>query len=125
MSHMNKPLVDLSFEMCRQYLKSSVPPCIASVDTPTHYESMAVNGESKHLFGYVVAHQHVVTLGFNEEIPEEDFKQLIPERLRNMMNHNHRRLEIRNVEVDDLRQDIQDACNQLLYYYNQKGWTQV
>lgn len=125
MSHMNKPLVDLSFEMCRQFLKSSVPPCTSTVDTPTHYESTAIKGEEKHLFGYVVAHEHVVTLGFNEEIPESDFKELIPERLRNMMNHNHRRLEIRNAEVDGLRQDIQDACEKLLYYYNQIGWTQI
>lgn len=125
MSHMNKPQVDQSFEICRQFLKSAVPPCTATVDTPTHYECMAINGEMKHLFGYVVAHQHVITLGFNVEIPEEDFKKLIPERLRNMMDHNHRRLEIRNVEVLDLRQDIQDACNQLLYYYNQIGWTQI
>ena len=124
MSEMNKPRVSKSFEMIRQYLKSSVPPCTATIDTPTHYESVAINKDQKHLYGFCVAHHDVVTVGFNEEIPETDLKQLIPERLRRMMNE-HRRLEIRETEVHDLRQDIQDACNQLLYYYNEKNWTTI
>ena len=122
MSNSNKPHVDLSFDMIRQYIKSSVPPCEVASDTPTHYEAVAVNGDQKHLFAYVVAHQHVVTLGFSTDISDADFRELIPERLRKMMNE-HRRLEIHNAHVDDLREDIQDACEQLLYYYNQKGWT--
>lgn len=122
MSHLNKPLVNQSFEIVRQYIKSSVPPCEASADTPTHYEAVAINGNQKHLFAYVVAHEHVVTLGFSTEISDNDLKQLISSRLREMMNE-HRRLEIRDAHVADLRQDIQDACEKLLYYYNEKGWT--
>ncbi len=122
MSNSYKPHVDLSFDMIRQFIKSSVPPCEAITDTPTHYESVAINGDQKHLFAYVVAHEHVVTLGFNTEIPEKDLKQLVPETLIKMMNE-HRRIEIRNAHVDDLRKDIQDAIEQLLYYYNEKGWT--
>ena len=123
MSHANKPNVGLAFKMCRQYFKSAVPPCIATVDTPTHYEVTAVDAaQDKRLFGYCVAHESALTIGFNEQIPEEDFKKLIPERLRNMMEHKHRRLEIRDSLVDELARDIRDACNQLLYYYNQNNW---
>ncbi len=122
MSHLNKPLVSQSFEIVRQYLKSSVPPCVATVDTPTHFEAVAVNGDEKHVYGYVVAHEHVITLGFCTEISDKDFKELIPIGLRARMN-DHRRLEIREAHVSDLRQDIQDACEKLLYYYNEKGWT--
>ena len=122
MSHLNKPLVPQSFEIVRQYLKSSVPPCVATVDTPTHFEAVAINGDEKHLYGYVVAHEHVITLGFSTEISDSDFRELFSSRLRAMMN-DHRRLEIREAHVADLRQDIQDACEHLLYYFNQKGWT--
>ena len=122
MSNSNKPHVNLSFEMIRQFIKSAVPPCEASADTSTHYEAIAVNGDQKHVFAYVVAHEHVVTLGFSTDISDDDFVELIPERLRKMMN-NHRRLEIHNAHVDELRKDIQDSCEQLLYYYTQKDWT--
>ena len=105
MSHTNKPEVNLSFDMIRQYIKSSVPPCEVIADTPTHYESAAIVGDQKHVFAYVVAHQHVVTVGFGTDISDKDFHQLIPERLRKMMNDN-RRLEIRDAHVDDLRKDI-------------------
>lgn len=124
MSHMNKPLVEQSFDMVRQCIKSSVPPCTTTVDTPTHYESVAINGDQKHLFGFVVAHQDVITVGINEEIPEEDLKQMVSERLLKMMNQ-HRRFEIRTILVKDLHQDVQDAFNNLLYYYNQIGWTKI
>ncbi len=122
MSELNQPHVGLSFDMIRQLLKSAVPPCTATVDTPTHYEAVAVNGSHKHLFGYAVAHQDVVTVGFNTEIPEADFKQLASKRLILKMNE-HRRLEIRNAKDHDLHQDLQDAFNKMLYYYNEKGWT--
>ena len=105
MSNSNKPHVDLSFDMIRQYIKSSVPPCEATSDTPTHYEAVAINGDQKHVFAYVVAHQHEVTLGFSTDISDGDFKQLVSERLRKMMNE-HRRLEIHNAHVDDLRKEI-------------------
>jgi hypothetical protein len=112
--------------MCRQYLKSAVPPCIASADTSTHYEVTAVDAsKEKRLFGYCIAHESALTIGFNEQIPEEDFQKLIPERLRKMMNHKHRRLEIRDPEVDELARDIRDAFNQLLYYYNQNNWVSI
>ncbi len=122
MSHLNTPNVPQAFEMMRQYIKSSVPPCTATVDTPTHYESVAINGEQKHIYGYVIAHHDVVTVGFSMDIPDNAMHQIFSERLRKMMNH-HRRLEIRNPHVNDLRQDIQDACEKLLYYYNEIGWT--
>ena len=122
MSRLNEPNIPLSFKMVREYIKSSVPPCTATIDTPTHYESVAVNGEEKHLYGYVIAHQHVITVGFSMDIPDNAMHQLFSERLRKMMNE-HRRLEIRDAHVNDLRQDLQDACEHLLYYYNQIGWT--
>lgn len=123
MSHLNKPQVNLSFDMIRQYIKSAVPPCEATADTPTHYEAVAMVDGVKHVFAYVVAHQHVVTLGFDMNIPEKDFKQLVSEQLCKRMEHGHRRLEIRDAHVDELRKDIQDACEKLLYYFNEKGWT--
>ncbi|MDO5570549.1 MAG: hypothetical protein Q4F97_03675 [Bacteroidales bacterium] len=121
MSEINKPLVKQSFEIIRNFLKSAVPPCTATVDTTTHYEVVAENNGQKHIYGYCIAHRNVVTLGFDENIPEEDFKRLIPKRLREMMNE-HRRLEIREVQVNELRADIQDALNKLLYYFNEKNW---
>ena len=122
MSETNKHLTDQSFEIIRQYLKSAVPPCQITVDTDTHFEVTAINNDKKELFGYCVKHQHVVTLGFNTNISDKDFHQLIPERLIKMMNE-HRRLEIRDVIVKDLHESIQDACNNLLYYFNEKNWT--
>ena len=107
MSHMNKPRVDQSFEIVRQCLKSSVPPCNAIADTPTHYETEAVNGNQKHVFGYVVAHEHVITIGFSTDIPEKDLKELIPARLLEKMN-GHRRMEIRDVQVHELHSDLQE-----------------
>ncbi|MEG1617694.1 MAG: hypothetical protein RR202_08010 [Bacteroidales bacterium] len=124
MSEANKPLVNKSFEMIKQYLKSAVPPCVATVDTPEHYEVTAVNNGTKHLFGYCIAHRNTVTMGFNEDIPESDFKQLVPKRILEMMNEN-RRIAIRDADEHELSSAIRDACNQLLYYYNEKGWYAV
>ena len=121
MSDINKTRVNQSFEMVRQYIKSSVTPTCEVIDTPTHYELTTVANGQKHLFAYVVAHEHVITVGFNTQISDADARQLFPERLLKMMN-DHRRLEIRDAQVDDLRKDIQDAIEQLKYYYDEKGW---
>ena len=115
MSHTNKQMVDISFDMARQYLKGAVPPCSLTVDTPTHIKIEAINGESKHLFAEAIAHSHVVTIEFSPDIPKEDFDQLISQRLQKHMNE-HRRLEIRDLHVDELIHAFQEPCPTLLYY---------
>ena len=102
-------------------IKSAVPPCVAVADTPTHYEAAAETDGKQHVFGYVVAHRDVITVGFNTEISDKDMHELVSERLRKMMNE-HRRLEIREAHVSDLRQDIQEAFNAMLNYFNEKNW---
>lgn len=124
MSHLNKPNVEETFKICKQYIKSAVPPCVVEIDTPTHFEVVAINGDQKHLFANIVSHDHVVTLGFDTTIPEEDLKQLLSDRLIKHLNE-HRRMAIHNLEYDDYRQDFQDACNKLLYYFDQQGWTAI
>lgn len=121
MSHANKPQVGPSFEIVRNYFKSVVPPCVAEVDTPTHYEAVAVGGDTKRLFGNVVAHDHVVSVGFYDQIPENDFRQLVSEHLIKHMTHH--RLEIRDADVHAFTKDLQDAIQKLARYYNEKGWT--
>lgn len=122
MSFKNMPNVKESFQMIRDFLKGAATTTCEVIDTPEHYELTTVDKEGqKHLFAYVVAHQHVVTLGFNTQISDNDFHQLVSQRLRAMMN-DHRRLEIRDAHVDDLRKDIQDAFQKILYFYSEKNW---
>ena len=123
MSHLNKPQIQQTFEEIKGYLKGAVPPCKIITDAPTHFECVADNGEKEILFGYAVAHHHVVTLGFYDEIPANDKKELFSERLLNMMKDNHNRIEIRNIFDNEFGNDIRDAITKLLYYYNQKGYT--
>ena len=124
MSEMNRPQVAKSFEMIRQLLKSSVPPCTTTIDEPCHYESMAITGDTRHLFGYCIAHREVVTIGFNREISDHDLRQLFSASLREKMNE-ERRIEVREAEVHNLWQDLQDAVNKLQYYFDEKGWTKA
>ena len=122
MSHENKPNVNQSFEMIRQYIKSAATPTCEEIDTPTHYELTTVGTDGqKHLFGYVVAHEHVITIGFNTQISDKDKRQLFSENLLKKMNDNGR-FEMRDAHVADFRHDIQDACEKLLYFYNEKNW---
>ena len=125
MSQANKPLVDKSFEIVRQYLQSVVPPCSVAVDTPTHYEVVAINGDEKHVFGYVVAHEHVITIGFNDKIPAHDLKELISEHLIKKMGDAHHRFEVRDADIHSLTKDLQQAIEKLARYYNEKGWTKA
>ena len=121
MSEKNQPHVDLSFDVIQHLIKSAVPPCTAITDTPSHYEVVAVHGDHQHLFGAVIAHNEEVTVCFNTEIPENEFKQLVSEDLIRKMNP-HRRLEVRNIKSPQLHEDLQNACNKMLYYFNEKGW---
>ena len=106
MSHMNKPNVNQTFEICKQYLKSAVPPCVVTTDTPTHYECSSDNGKEKHVFGYVIAHEHIVTFGFCEDIKEGEMKQLVSDRILKMMGHGHHRIEIRDIHEHELANDL-------------------
>ncbi len=122
MSNENKPHVDQSFEMVKQFLKGAATPTCEVIDTPTHYEITAVDKEGKkHLFAYVIAHEHVITIGFNTQIPEQDKHQLFSDVLLKKMN-DHCRIEVRNAHVADFRHDLQDAFEKLLYYFNEKNW---
>ncbi len=122
MSHLNKPQIDQSFSEIKKILKGCVPPCVAEIDTPTHYECIADKSGEKILFAYVVAHSHVVTMGFNNSIPLDDKKQIFSERLLKSIQEFHGRIEIKNVFDHDLSDDIRESITKLMYYYTDKGW---
>ncbi len=122
MSHTNKPQITQTFEELKGYLKGCVPPCVAEVDTPTHYEVVAEKNGEKKLFAYIVAHLHVVTLGFDNDIPLNDKKQIFSDRLMRQITEHNARIDIRNVFDSEFSNDLRDAITKLMYYYNEKGW---
>ena len=124
MSKLNEPKTAKTFEIIREYLKGAVPPCSVETDEPHHIEVVANDGTTKHIFGYCVEHNEVVTVGFDTKIPENALREIFSERLIKMMNE-HRRIELRNIEQNDLHKDLQDAFEKLLYYFNEKNWTKA
>ena len=121
MTHLNKPQIERTFDKIKQYLKSIVPPCTITVDTPDNFQIEAIKGDSKHIFAYAVAHEHVITVGFNEEIKCEEMKQIFPDTILKDMNE-HNRIEIRQLQDTELRKDFQSTCESLMRFFEQKNW---
>ena len=90
-------VVNDAFSTARQLLKSTVPPCTETMDNSEYYEVRSINPERSEdiLFGYVIKHTDSITIGFNDKLEE----------------NNHQ-----------LREDLQEAINHLMRYYNEKNW---
>ena len=120
----NRTRVNVAFDIISKGLKSVVPPCVLSADTATHCEVVAQKGDVRHVLAYVVAHEHEVTLGFATELSREVMHVQIPETLLVRMNKHHR-IEIEQLQGEELRKDIQQAIANLMNYYTQLGWIAV
>lgn len=115
-------MVNDTFNVVRQLLKSTVPPCTATIDTPEHYEVQAI--PPKHsgntLLGYVIKHTDSITVGFNNHLGKEKMQQLFSKSLLQKMDE-HKRIRIHEIN-SQLHSDLQEAINHLLHYYNEKNW---
>ena len=68
MTGIDRSKVNLAFRIVRDDIKTTVPPCENTIDTSTHYEAVAKNGDQNHLLVYVIAHYHVITIGFSPDL---------------------------------------------------------
>ncbi|MGL5787490.1 MAG: hypothetical protein ACRCX4_11825 [Bacteroidales bacterium] len=117
---MDKLRINEAFKMMHSELKSLVPPCVEEGNEVTHYAVWAEKNGEKHLFCAITQHTHSMTIEFNDKISEHDAKQLFSKYILEKMNKNGR-LEVRIIE-NDMRRDIQDAIQNLMRYYTDKGW---
>ncbi|WP_294177473.1 hypothetical protein [uncultured Coprobacter sp.] len=115
-------VVNEAFNTVRQLLKSTVPPCTATIDNPEHYEVRSINPEhSKNiLLGYVSKHADSITVGFNDKLGKNNMEQLFSKYLLQKMNE-HKRMHIHEMNRQ-LHADLQEAINHLMRYYNEKNW---
>lgn len=115
-------VVNEAFNVVRQLLKSTVPPCTATIDNADHYEVRAINPEqSKNvLFGYVIKHADSVTVGFNDKLGKSKMKQLFSAYLLQKMNEQGR-IRIHDIN-HQLHSDLQEAVSSLMRYYNEENW---
>lgn len=115
-------VVNDAFSTARQLLKSTVPPCTETMDNPEHYEVRSINPERSEdiLFGYVIKHTDSITIGFNDKLGGNNMEQLFSKYLLQKMNE-HKRIHIHEMN-HQLREDLQEAINHLMRYYNEKNW---
>ncbi len=109
--------VNKVFDTVRQLLKSTIPPCVATVDNEEHYEVCIMNSThpEKILLGYVIKHDDSITVGFNDKLDESRMKQLFSKSLLQKMNI-HKRIRIYELG-HPLLADLQEAINHLMHYY--------
>ena len=102
--------------------KSTVPPCTETMDNPEYYEVRSINPERSEdiLFGYVIKHTDSITIGFNDKLEENNMERLFSKYLLQKMNE-HKRIHIHEMN-HQLREDLQEAINHLMRYYNEKNW---
>lgn len=119
-------VVNQAFREVREMLKSTVPPCTATVDNDEKYEVWAVKEESgasqvsRVFLGSVTRHSDSVTVMFNNKIGEHLKKQLFSDYLLHKMNH-HGRISIHQMAHQE-HGDLQSAIDSLMRYYNSMGW---
>lgn len=119
-------VVNEAFREIREMLKSTVPPCTATVDNNERYEVWAVKEDSgisqvsRVLLGNVTRHSDSVTVGFNNKIGEKQKKELFSAYLLQKMNP-HGRISIHQMN-HQLHTDIQSAIDALMRYYTDMNW---
>ena len=115
-------VVNEAFNVAKQLLKSTVPPCTVTIDSADHYEVLAINPEkSKNiLLGYVIKHADSITVGFNDKLGKNKMKQLFSDYLLQKMNAQGR-IRIHDMN-HQLHSDMQEAINNLMRYYNEENW---
>lgn len=115
-------VVNDAFSTARQLLKSTVPPCTETMDNSEYYEVRSINQERSEdiLFGYVIKHTDSITIGFNDKLEENNMERLFSKYLLQKMNE-HKRIHIHEMN-HQLREDLQEAINHLMRYYNEKNW---
>ncbi|WP_055095938.1 hypothetical protein [Gabonia massiliensis] len=118
-------VVNKAFDDVKEFLKSVVPPCTATIDDHYHYEVWAIKEEAKlsqenHVFfGSVIKHADSITVTFNDKLGKENSKELFSDYLLQKMQHGRICIHEMNRQ---LHEDLQNAVQNLTRYYNSMGW---